>query len=135
MLEKEIRKKIIKRYRSPTCMINAIETPSTGGKVGDLFIRSPTNSWWVELKHLNKITERIPWRPGQVEWAQHYMQLGGDYALIISFGEILYVHQNPVVLPLQYSNAKGRTVFNVIHASCTIHDTIHGLPDNLWITE
>ena len=135
MLEKESRRSIIKKYRSPTCMINAIETPSTGGKVADLFIRSVTTSWWVELKHIKQITERIPWRPGQIEWAQHYMKLGGDYALIVSLGEILYVYKNPAVLPTHYSNAHGRSIFQIINKSCTIHDTIHGLPDNLWITE
>ena len=116
-------------------MINAIETPSTGGKVGDMFIRSITTSWWVELKQIKQITDCIPWRPGQIEWAQHYMKLGGDYTLIVAFGDILYVYQNPVVLPIHYLNFHKRKVFRQMAHNCTLSDTIQGLPDNLWITE
>ena len=133
MLEADARRALVKRYRGPRCMINSIETPSTGGKVPDLFLRSATTSWWIEIKRIIKAGGIIDWRPGQIEWAQQYMSLGGDYALVVTFGDVFYIFKNPVILPKRFAAIQGRTNTQSMSKAADECDTIHGLPDNLWI--
>ena len=114
-------------------MMQAIETPSTGGRVPDMLVRSYNTTWFVELKVLRTLGS-IPWRRGQISWAEQYIRLGGYYMLIIGFGQILYVFKyhrgedlfNRVKMPLSF------TYYKSMRNEATVSDTIHGLPTSLF---
>ena len=72
MLEKEIRKEVIKRW-GDIIRVTRIESPGTRRSIPDLQLRSHTADWWVEIKrYKNKgiATIVIPWRPGQLTWLE-----------------------------------------------------------------
>ena len=90
MLERDIRRLIVAKAR-PHCLVTAVESSDTGGKMPDLFIRSSFLSWWVELKQIPTPGRKIPWRPGQENWIRRYRQLSGSFALVLAIKEELFV--------------------------------------------
>ena len=127
MLEKDIRKWVIKRW--PNIRVTRIESPSTKRSIPDLQIRSYTADWWAEIKrYKNKgiATIVIPWRPGQLAWLESHASRDGNVALIFCMNEYYFIIQNIKNIHPSYNGLQ------CLKDCSDYHGYLYDLPDNIW---
>jgi len=93
MSEHDDSRRIVGTLRQHGCMVQPIETKVRNG-IPDLYIACRDGKKWVELKHVRANFDaskliKVPFRPGQQEWALEHLQATGDtVSLLILFQDI-----------------------------------------------
>ena len=98
MLEKTIRKEMIKEFKNKEILIQPIESSRTGTGILDLFYRTINVDGWIEFKKLNKYPTKeiieVPWRPGQMNWIKRYRRLNGNVFLFFCIEDTLRIFRD-----------------------------------------
>jgi len=89
MKETEIYAKLRILFVRNKCLVQRIESGTTGLGIPDIFFRTNDSEGWIELKEIfwpSKETTsiKIPFRPGQYPWLKQYTSLNGKAFLICS---------------------------------------------------
>lgn len=110
MLEKTIRKEMIKRLPEDKILLQPIESGNTGIGILDIFYRSLHQDGWIEFKVIKNYPKRsrfikIPWRPGQMNWIRRYRELNGNVFLFLYIENALWILRDFCILK-QYTEPK-----------------------------
>jgi hypothetical protein len=65
------------KAKAKRLLILRIESGETARGIPDIYIRSSSREYWIELKNIkggsvHSTSWRVPWRPGQKAWALRY---------------------------------------------------------------
>ena len=134
MLEYEIRKNIINRWKNHT-RITRIESRETQSGIPDLHIRSKTADWWVELKQV-KVAYLgdmiVPWRRGQVTWIHNHTRYNGNAAVIINIDPLYYIVQASNFVDAYNDILDYYSCIDDLKQRASYHGLLQSMPDDVW---
>jgi hypothetical protein len=94
-------------------LIQRIESGETARGIPDLYLRTAKREYWIELKNIKRAsvhntTWRIPWRSGQLAWAQQYHR----FSRLESY-TIVALKDGYIIIPMtSYKNHTSHTVYS-----------------------
>lgn len=88
--ESEFSTYVVSTLRRHSYFVQRIETGYTGRGVPDIYCISPQGKpYWIELKRCHKLTDKIPWRPGQLAWMKTVYNYKQTVFTLVCFDDTL----------------------------------------------